>query len=271
MTDPPRSVDGVSTTVTDGVLHIVLDRPHRKNSLDPPAILRIIEALEAASVDDGVRVVVLSGAGDNFCSGADWVASNTAAPATKPRAGSIQRRTPLQAHRVIELLVQIQLPVVCAVQGWAAGLGCQLALAADFTIAAETSRFWEPFVQRGFSPDSGATWLVPRLIGVARAKELLMLGRVVSGADAAAWGMIHRAVPDGELDSTVAALVAELGASATIAIGLTKRSIQRGLETGITDAMEQEAFGLELTSRTADFREGLLAFTERRDPRFEGR
>ena len=265
------SIDGVSIAVTDGVLRIELDRPERKNSLAPTAILRIIETLEAASVDDTLRVIVISGSGDNFCSGADWVASNASPAATKPRVGSIQRRTPVQAHRFIELLMQIQLPVVCAVQGWAAGLGCQLALAADFTIAAETSRFWEPFLQRGFSPDSGATWLVPRLIGIARAKELLMLSRVVSGADAAAWGMIHRAVPDDELDSAVAELVAELAASATIAIGLTKRSIHRGLETGITDAMEQEALALELTSRTADFREGLLAFKERRDPRFEGR
>ena len=89
----------------------------------------------------------------------------------------MQRRTPLQAHRIIALLLEVQLPVVCAVRGWAAGLGCQLALAADFTVAAEDSRFWLPFVKRGFTPDSGASWLVPRLVGVARAKELLLLGR----------------------------------------------------------------------------------------------
>ena len=123
---------------------------------------------------------MLAGAGDDFCAGADWVATN-AADAPRPRTGSIQRRTPVQAHRLIALLVELQLPVVCRVQGWAAGLGCQLTLAADFTVAATTSRFWEPFLRRSFSPDSGATWLLPRLVGVARAKDLLLLGRELSG------------------------------------------------------------------------------------------
>ena len=117
---------------------------------------------------------------------------------------------PLQAHRIIALLLEVQLPVVCAVRGWAAGLGCQMALASDFTVAAEDSRFWLPFVKRGFTPDSGATWLLPRLVGVARAKELLLLGRPVSGADAEAWGMIHRAVPGAELAGAVDGLVDEL-------------------------------------------------------------
>ena len=112
---------------------------------------------------------------------------------------------------------------MCAVRGWAAGLGCQIALAADFTVAAESSRFWEPFLRRGFSPDSGATWLLPRLVGVARAKELLLLGRELSGAEAAGWGLIHRAVPDDELDAAVDELVAELAGAPTVALGLTKR------------------------------------------------
>jgi 2-(1,2-epoxy-1,2-dihydrophenyl)acetyl-CoA isomerase len=160
--------------------------------------------------------------------------------------------------------------VVCAVRGWAAGLGFQLALAADFTIAAESACFWEPFVERGFSADGGATWLLPRLVGVARAKELLLLGRKLSGAEAASWGVIHRAVPDGELESAAAALVEQLGSGPTVALGLVKRCIHRGLETGLARAMENEAFALELSSRTADFKEGLLAFKERRPARFEG-
>ena len=134
-----------------------------------------------------------------------------------------------------------------------------------------TVSFWLPFTKRGFTPDSGATWLVPRLVGVARAKELLLLGRPVSGADAASWGMIHRAVPGDDLDAAVADLVAELRASATVAIGLTKRCLHTALDGGIVDAMADEALTLELSSRTSDFREGLRAFTERRDPRYEGR
>jgi 2-(1,2-epoxy-1,2-dihydrophenyl)acetyl-CoA isomerase len=160
--------------------------------------------------------------------------------------------------------------VVCAVRGWAAGLGFQLALAADFTIAAESACFWEPFLDRGFSTDSGATWLLPRLVGVARAKELLLLGRKLSGAEAASWGIIYRAVPDGELDSATAALVEQLAGAATVALGLTKHCIQRGLETGLVEAMQNESFALELSSRTADFKEGLLAFKERRPARFTG-
>jgi 2-(1,2-epoxy-1,2-dihydrophenyl)acetyl-CoA isomerase len=263
------ATEGIVVQVDGDALRITIDRPARKGSLDPAAVRCIVEALEAASTDDRVRVVVLSATGDDFCSGADWVASN--AGAEKPRPGQLQRRTALQAHRLIELLVQVQLPVVCVVRGWAAGLGCQIALAADFTVAADDSRFWLPFATRGFTPDSGATWLVPRLVGVARAKELLLLGRQVSGAEAAAWGMVHRAVPAAEVDSVAEALVDELRRGPTVALGLTKRCINGALEGSLVDAMAAEAMALEVSSRTADFREGLLAFTERRDPTFEGR
>ena len=156
-------------TTVGGVLRITLDRPTRRNSLTPAAVRAIIEALEVAATDDGLRAVLLTSSGPDFCSGADIVAGN-ADGGERPRVGSIQRRTAVQAHRLIEVLTTLQLPVVCAVRGWAAGLGCQLALAADFTIAAEDATFWEPFVPRGFTPDSAATWLLPRLVGVARAK-----------------------------------------------------------------------------------------------------
>ena len=181
-------------------------------------------------------------------------------------------RTALQAHRLIHLIMEIQLPVVCSVHGWAAGLGCQLALAADFTIAAESARFWEPFTTRGFTPDSAATWLLPRLAGIARAPRNCSCSDGSSPpADAAAWGVIFRAVPDDELESATLALVDELARGERRAIGLTKRCINRSLEAGLHDAMENEALALELSSRTADFKEGLLAFTERRPPDFQGR
>lgn len=261
---------GIAVQNDDGLLRLVIDRPERKGSLDPLAMGRIIEALEAAVTDDSLRAVLLSSAGEDFCSGADLVATNSREGA-KPRVGAIQRRLTVQAHRLIGLVLELQLPVVCAVKGWAAGLGCQLALASDFTIAAEDSRFWLPFTKRGFTPDSAATWLVPRLVGIARAKELLLLGRPVTGSDAAAWGMIHRAVPAADVTAAAEALAAELRGSATVAIGLTKRSIHAGLDSGVVDAMEHEALALELSSRTSDFREGLAAFRERRDPNFEGR
>ncbi len=267
------ATDGVGVSVRDGILEIVLDRPARKNALDVAAIGRIVETLEAAAVDDSLRVIVMRGSGDDFCAGADWVATNRAdrADGARPRTGSIQRRTPVNAHRLIALIMEVQLPVVCAVRGWAAGIGCQIALAADFTVAGESSRFWEPFVKRGFTPDSGATWLLPRLIGVARAKQLLMLGREVSASDAAEWGLIHRSVPDADLDGAVDELVTELASAATVAVGLTKRAIHRGLESSLAAAMEAEANALELSSRSPDFKEGLTAFQEKRSPRFDGR
>jgi 2-(1,2-epoxy-1,2-dihydrophenyl)acetyl-CoA isomerase len=260
---------GVIIKADDGLLQIVIDRQDRKGSLDVAAIRYMVEAFESAATDDSLRAILLTSAGSDFCSGSDLVAANSGAH--KPRTGSLQRRTPLQAHRLITLLLEIQLPVVCAVRGWAAGLGCQLALASDFTVAAEDSRFWLPFVSRGFTPDSGATWLVPRLVGIARAKELLMLGHPVTGSDAAAWGMIYRSVPDGDLEGTVEELVSELRTSATVALGLTKRCLQRGLDGDIGESMQNESMALELAARSADFREGLTAFNDRRDPRFEGR
>lgn len=264
------SVDGVVIATVDRVLTIGLDRPERKNALDVVAIRRIVEALEQAATNDSLRAILVRSTGSDFCAGANLVATNTVG-GPRPRTGSIQRRTPVQAHRLIDLLMEVQLPVVCAVRGWAAGLGCQIALAADFTVAAESSRIWEPFLQRGFSPDSGATWLLPRLVGVARAKELLLLARELSGREAAEWGLIHRAVPDEELDGAVDELVGRLASSATIAVGLTKRCIHRALDSSLADAMEAEANALELSSRTTDFKEGLGAFRESRMPHFEGR
>jgi 2-(1,2-epoxy-1,2-dihydrophenyl)acetyl-CoA isomerase len=267
MTD--GAADGVIVQSDRGVLRITIDRPERKGSLDVAAARRIVDTLEAASTDDALRVVVLSSRGEDFCTGSDWVAAN--ASGEKPRTGSVQRRVPLQAHRIIDLLFEMQLPVVAVVRGWAAGLGCQIALAADFAVATDDSRFWLPFVKRGFTPDSGATWLLPRLIGVARAKQLLLLGRPVRGAEAADWGMIHMSVPEGDLAGAVDSLVDELRAGATVALGLTKHCINGALDGSLTEAMQREAMAIELSSRSADFREGLRAFGDRRDPTFEGR
>jgi 2-(1,2-epoxy-1,2-dihydrophenyl)acetyl-CoA isomerase len=260
----------VRFATVDGILRITLDRPSHKNSLTPAAVRAIIEALEGAAADDALRAILVASSGPDFCSGADVVAANPDGR-ERPRVGNLQRRTALQAHRLIDLVTSIQLPVVCAVRGWAAGLGCQLALAADFTIAAETATFWEPFVARGFTPDSAATWLLPRLVGVARAKELLLLGEKVTGARAAEWGMIHRSVPDPLVADAAEALVLRLAQGATVAIGLTKSCLRSSLELTMTEAMAKEASTLELSSRSDDFREGLAAFKERREPSYRGR
>ena len=254
----------------DALLRVRINRPTQRNALSNAMVKQLVRAVEEAAVDDTVRAVAISSVGENFCSGADWVATNTAG-APRPRVGHLHRRTAFEAHRLVQLIQTIEVPVVCAVRGWAAGLGCHLALAADFTIATNTARFWEPFGRRGFTPDSGGTWMIPRLVGLARARKMILLGREVSGAEAESWGLIHQAVPEDELEAASEALLAELVAGPTIAIGLAKFCLHRSLELPLDQAMELEALALELSSRSGDFKEGLRAFRSRTDPNFEGR
>jgi 2-(1,2-epoxy-1,2-dihydrophenyl)acetyl-CoA isomerase len=169
------------------------------------------------------------------------------------------------------LLCTVQVPVVCAVRGWAAGIGLNLALAADFTVAATDARFWAPFVDRGFTPDSGATWLLPRRVGEQRAREMILLGRVVDGTEAAEWQMIHRAVPEPEVDTVAGELATTLAGGATVAAGLAKWLLHTGATASLDDQLRNEAFGMELSSRSEDFREGLKAFQEKRPPAYGGR
>lgn len=269
MSDAWPSADGLRVEVDGPVLRLVLDRADKKNALSDPMVEGLLASLERANNDDSIRAVALSAEGGDFCVGADIIERNRD-PSVKRRAGSIQRRLPGMAHRLIPLMLETQVPIVCSVRGFAAGIGLHLALACDFTLVADDATLWEPFAARGFTPDTGGTWLLPRLIGVARAREMLILGRRVDGRTAAEWGLVHRAVPASELDSEASSLVAELAAGPTVMVGMTKWLINTGLSATLRDQLTEEAFTMELSSRSQDFREGLRAFTERRRPDFRG-
>ncbi len=266
------SAAGLDVRTQGALLRLTLNAPERRNALNDASVAAFIEALEQAATDDGLRAVLLEGSGGNFCSGFDIVGRNAGGPAAdKPRTGSIQRRLPTQAHRLIPLLLELQLPVVCAVRGWAVGIGAQLGLAADFTVAAADATFWYPFLARGFTPDSGSTWLLPRVVGPALARRLLMLDRTFSGAEAAAWGIAHAAVPDEDVVKTAEDLAARLAAGPTVALGLTKALLAAAPDHDLRRHLAEEAYAMELSSRSPDFREGLKAFAERRSPGFTGR
>jgi 2-(1,2-epoxy-1,2-dihydrophenyl)acetyl-CoA isomerase len=264
-----ESAPGLDVSLDAGVLTLRLARPDKRNAMDDGMMYAAIDAVDRAGRDEAVRAILIASEGEHFCSGFDIVARNR--EGGKPRVGSIQRRLPAQAHRLIPLLCTTQVPVVCAVRGWAAGIGFNLALAADFTVAAIDARFWAPFVERGFTPDSGATWLLPRRVGEMRAREMILLGRVVRGAEAVDWEMIHQAVPALEVDAVAGELATTLAGSATVALGLAKWLLHTGATTALDDHLRSEAFAMELSSRSEDFREGLAAFQEKRPPEYRGR
>ena len=253
------------------VLRLTLDRPARKNALTDEIVLGLIDAIDAAGLDESVRVIALTGTGTDFCSGFDLGRRSSSADDARPRVGSVQRRMQTHVNRLIPTMLETQVPIVAAAIGWSIGLGLNLLLASDFAIVADDARLRAPFTSFGFTPDSGGSWLLPRLVGVARAKEMLLLGREVSGAQAAGWGMVHRSVPATEVDAAAAGLVDELAAAATVAVGLTKSLVHRGLTTDLAHQLADEALAMELSSRSEDFREYGKARREKRAPDYHGR
>lgn len=263
-------MNGLGIDTKGGTLTLTLDRPEKRNAITDEILGGMIEAIESAGQDETIRVIVIRGGGEHFCAGFDIVGRNADAGG-RPRVGSIQRRLPAHAHRLLSVMANVQTPVVAVVRGWAAGIGLHLVLASDFAVVADDARLWEPFLQRGFTPDSGGTWMLPRRIGETRAREMLLLGRAVNGREAAEWGMVHKSVPESELEREAGEVIAKLGAAATVALGLTKWLLHTGAGDSLDSQLEREALAIELSSRSEDFREGLAAFKEKRDPRFTGR
>jgi 2-(1,2-epoxy-1,2-dihydrophenyl)acetyl-CoA isomerase len=266
----PEPPDGLGVERDGSVLRLRLDRPDRRNALTDDIVLALIDTIDAAGSDEAVRVIELSGTGDHFCSGFDLALRASGGP-DKPRAGSIHRRMRWHVNRLIPTMLETQTPIVAAVRGWAIGLGLNMALAADFAIVADDARLWAPFTTFGFTPDSGGSWLLPRLAGVARSKEMLMLGEQVTGRAAAQWGIVHRAVPAEQLEQSTTELVDRLARAPTVAVGLTKLLIQRGLTADLDRHLAEEAWAMEVSSRTDDFAEYHRSRREGRDPDFQGR
>lgn len=265
----PAAIDGLVVKHDSGVLAVRFDRPDRRNALTDDMVLGLIDIVDAASSDESVRVMHITGTGEHFCSGFDL--SLRGGGGDKPRAGATQRQMRWHINRLVPAMQQCQTPIVASVRGWAVGLGMNIALASDFVVAADDARFWAPFIDAAFTPDSGGSWLIPRLVGIARAKEMILLGRKVAGVEAAEWGLIHRAVPVDEVESVSAELVADVANRPTVALGLAKQLIHGAPTTELEAHLAREGLALELSSRSDDFHENHRARREKRDPDFTGR
>lgn len=275
MTGADTLDDDLRWEVADGVGRLTLTRPDAANAITPAMRNRIIELLGTASADLAVRVVVIGAEGRHFCTGADLRATQPPGPARPDGAperavGDIARTIRTGAQRLIAAVLDCEKPVVAAVGGTAAGIGAHLALACDIVVATEEARFIEVFVRRGITPDGGGAWLLPRLVGLARAKELLFFGDDLPAPDAERIGLITRCVSADDFDATVDDYVGRLANGPTRAISLAKWLVNRSLDTDRTGAFDDEAWAQELASRTEDFTEGVKAFIERRDVEFRG-
>ncbi|WP_293047448.1 enoyl-CoA hydratase-related protein [Mycobacterium sp.] len=260
---------GVSMSVDDAILTITLDRADKGNALRQQDCAAVREAVQRVDGGGEVRAILIRANGRHFCAGADLVTANAAD--VKPTAGHLTRGLAVGAHGMIAALWSCPVPTVAAVQGKAIGLGLHLAVVCDFTVAADAASFAELFCKRGFSVDSGGSYLLPRLIGLRRAKQMLLRGTAVDSATAARWGLIDEVVAASDLDEDAARLAAELASGPTFSLGHTKQLLNNRAPVGLDEALWLEAASVEATVRSADFKEGLRAFSERREPVFTGR
>ncbi|WP_043674116.1 enoyl-CoA hydratase/isomerase family protein [Streptomyces xylophagus] len=265
MTGPTTEVEHA---VAGQVTYLTLNRPETLNALTPDQRDRLITLLAEASADPSVRAVVLTGTGRGFCAGADLRGSTASGERV---AGDVARTIRQGAQRLIAAVLDCEKPVIAAVNGTAAGLGAHLALACDLVLAAESARFIEVFVRRGLVPDGGGAYLLPRLLGPQRAKELMFFGDAVGAADAERLGLVNRVVPDGELEKTAREWAERLATGPTRALALTKQLVNVSLDSDRATAFAAEAAAQEINMTTEDAREGVASFVERRSPGYRGR
>jgi 2-(1,2-epoxy-1,2-dihydrophenyl)acetyl-CoA isomerase len=251
-----------------GVATITLNRPDVLNSFNMPMAAELQDALRVAAEDDAIRAVLLTGAGRAFCAGQDLAEAAPGDGSPAPPIAEIVRRTYNPTVRAIRALEK---PVVCAVNGVAAGAGANLALACDVVLAADTASFVQAFSKIGLIPDTGGTFFLPRLVGLARATALAFFGDKLPAADAQAMGMIYRVVEAARLLDEARVIAQRLATQPTRGFGLTKRAFNQSLANDLDAQLEVEAELQAEAASTADFAEGVRAFLEKRKPSFAGR
>ena len=248
----------------NGVRAITLNRPDVLNAISAQLATELLDALREADRAEDVRCVVLTGAGRGFCAGADLREQTPG----ETRLGELLRT---RYNGIVLRLRTMEKPVIAAVNGVAAGAGCNLALAADLRVASERASFIEVFTRVGLVPDSGGTWLLPRLVGIGRALEMMFFAEPVDAAAAERLGLVNRVVPHEELMPRALEWAARLGAGPTRAYGLIKRGVNQALSMSFADSLEYEAQLQEIAGRTEDHREGVAAFLAKRAPAYTGR
>ena len=269
------SDDDLLYSVESGIARVTLNRPDAANSITPDQRNRLIELFQSASSDLNVRVVVLTASGKHFCTGADLRVSRIAVSprpegAPERTVGDIGRNIKQGAQRLVASVMDCEKPVIAAVNGTAAGIGAHLAFACDLVLAADTAKFIEVFVRRGITPDGGGAYMLPRLIGLAKAKELIFFGDDLPAAEAERIGLVNRCVPADQLAATATEWAQRLAVGPTKSIALSKWLLNRSPDSNRQAAFDDEAWAQELASRTDDFPEGVQAFIERRDVQFKG-
>ena len=275
MADAPVT-ELIQTTVVDGLARVTINRPEAGNSLTAEMRDHLSDTFDELSATLGVRAVVLTGAGPkHFCTGAGLGGTQKPGPPRPDDApdralGDVARLIRRGWQRLVASILDCEKPVIAAVNGTAAGGGANLVLACDLVVMADNARLIEIFVKRGIIPDAGGCYLLPRIVGPQRAKELMFLGDELSAGDCERWGIANRVVAADDLGATVDELAAHLATGPSKALAMTKWLVNRSSESSRHAAFEEEAYAQELVAATADMAEGIKAFGERRAPEFRG-
>lgn len=250
------------------VAWLTMNRPDQRNAVNAEMRDELIRILTDARLNPDIRAVVLTGNGKGFCTGADLSGPRREGPSGPGITREVMKSS---SQRLIRALWDLEKPVVAAVNGVAAGLGAHLAFACDFVIAVEDAKFIEVFVRRGIAVDAGGAYLLPRLIGLQQAKRLIYFGDDLPAADAQRLGLVSEVVTADKLAEVAGQWADRLAAGPTFALGMSKRLLNRSLESDFETAMEEEATAQSLVTQSEDTREGMRAFMERRTPQFTGR